>query len=142
MPKALNQPSAETTRKIESLRTALIAIERAMGVPLKTLEEKYKLSSRQLHADLDLAAQSGFVDRFRACVLDGLTPKAIAVYEAQLAMGNLDAARDILFGLGVLSKDSKGPVKERIIETLDAYREARRERLQAQRATADGDTIQ
>lgn len=40
-------------------------------------------------------------------VTERLVPKALAVYDKRLSAGDLEAARDILFGAGVLSKQQK-----------------------------------
>lgn len=117
-------------KKADELRMALIAIEHAMGQPLSRLAEKYHCSRAEVKRTLDVVAESGFLDHYRALTYDQLAPKALAVYEAQLALGNLEAARDILFGLGVLQKDgaSANRMKEKLIDSLDAWREARRVR--------------
>jgi len=115
-------------RKIEGLRTALIAIERVMGKSIATIAEKYSLSSTAVRRELSLAEESGLIDAYRALAYDRLVGPALAVYEARIAMGDLEAARDVLQGLAVLQKGSdaakmKGKLAE---ETLASYRSARK----------------
>jgi DNA-binding Lrp family transcriptional regulator len=113
-------------RKVDNLRGALIAVERAMGVPLKDLAEKYKVSPAGVKRYLDQAEESGLVEHFRSLIYERLMGKALAVYEAKLEMGDLDAARDVVFGLGVLQKN---PVKPgdmaKAIDSLAEYRASR-----------------
>lgn len=53
-------------------------------------------------AQLDARFQRG-----RGVVMHRLVPKALAVYDQRLEAGDLEAARDILFGAGVLQKNAK-----------------------------------
>lgn len=122
-------PGSQQQKKVAELRTALIAIEKAMGRPVKEIAEKYAISPAGVKKSLELAQQSGFIDHYRALLYDQLAPKVLAVYEAHLAMGSLEAARDLAFGLGILQKDSTGRMKDRIIDTLDAYRAERAKRI-------------
>lgn len=63
-------------------------------------------------------------------IINKLVPPALAVYEARIQGGDLEAARDILFGVGVLQKNAASatlkvisdgqPIKD--IETYRRYR--------------------
>ena len=116
--------------KVGELRAALMAIEAAMGRSVKDIATKYQVSPLTVRKDLSLAAESGFIDHYKALAHEGLVPTSLAVYEAHLQMGNLEAARDILYGLGVLQKvpTDATKFKNTAIDSLDAYRAARRER--------------
>lgn len=122
-------------KKVAELRTALIAIEKAMGRPVKDIAEKYKVSPANVKRHLDLAAESGFIDHYRALLYDNLAPKVLAVYEAHLTMGSLEAARDLAFGLGILQKTTPDTarLKGKIIDSLDAYRADRAKRINPSR---------
>lgn len=114
------------SKKVQHLRGALMAIEQALGVPVKDIAERYQVSAGTVRRALDSAEAEGLVEHFKSLVFERLIGKALAVYEAHLDMGNLDAARDVAFGLGVLLKDpSKGKDAPKPIETLAAYRAER-----------------
>lgn len=126
-------------RKVAELRTALIAIEKAMGRPVAEIAQKYKVSTDNVKKHLDLAVESGFIDHYRALLYDQLAPKVIAVYEAHLTMGSLEAARDLAFGLGILQKTTPEvtKLKGRIVDSLDAYRAERAKRIAPSRPTGE-----
>lgn len=116
-----------TDRKAAEFRRSLIAIERVLGRPVKEVAEKYRVRPgevRKITSDLEKA---GFYEAFEGVLLDIFVPKAFAVYEAQLDMGELSAARDILFGLGILRKDPQPKVGDEIVESLTLYRRRRAE---------------
>jgi DNA-binding Lrp family transcriptional regulator len=116
-------------RKVEELRAAMIAIERACGAPLAAIASKYGISEKTVKKDLQLAAESGFIDHYKALLHEQLVPKALAVYEAQLLIGNLEAARDVMQGLGIFQKQVDATkLKGKMIRTLDDYK---RQRLEA-----------
>jgi DNA-binding Lrp family transcriptional regulator len=129
MAKLPSTPS-KNNAKVGELRAALMAIEAAVGKSVKDIAAKYQVSTLTVRRDLSLAAESGFIDHYKALAHEGLVPTSLAVYEAHLQMGNLDAARDILYGLGVLQKApaDASKFKSAAIDSLDAYRAARRER--------------
>lgn len=113
-------------RKVEELRAAMIAIERACGSSLEAIGKKYGVTVATVKKDLDLAAESGFIDHYKALLHEQLVPKALAVYEAQLLIGNLDAARDVMQGLGIFQKQVDATkLKGKMIRTLDDYRRQR-----------------
>jgi len=115
-------------QKIGELRSALVAIERALGgKSIEDLARKFRVTEKTIKKDLDLAAESGFIDHYKALLHDGAVPQAMAVYEAHLSMGSLEAARDILFGLGVLQKQAPEAtrLKTRALDTLESYRAER-----------------
>jgi DNA-binding Lrp family transcriptional regulator len=115
-----------TNKKVQQLRGALVAVERAMGVPLSEIAKKYHISTETAKRYLDTAQEAGFIEHFRALIYERLVGKAMAVYEAKLEMGDLEAARDIAFGLGVLNKNpGKGTSEPKPIDTLAAYRAER-----------------
>jgi DNA-binding Lrp family transcriptional regulator len=113
-------------RKVDELRAAMIAIERACGASLDSIAKKFGISPKAVKKDLDLAAESGFIDHYKAMLHEQLVPKAMAVYEAQLLIGNLDAARDVMQGLGIFQKQVDATkLKGKMIRTLDDYRRTR-----------------
>jgi hypothetical protein len=123
----VDRPLAGTNKKVETLRTALIAIERAMGKPIGEIAQKYELSRGVVTKELSLAEESGILDAFKRLAYDRLVSPALAVYDAQLALGNLEAARDVAFGLGIFQKTpDASKFKGKAMDTLDAYRSARK----------------
>lgn len=107
----------------DGLRAAQMAIERATGKSIAEIARTFEVSVGQVHKALTAAQEAGFVEHFRHLGYDRLMTKAYAVYEAHLDMGDLDAARDIAFGLNVLRKESReGKLKEKAVTTLEEYR--------------------
>lgn len=116
-----------TNHRVDQLRTALIAIERATGKSISEIALKYNVSTAVVHRELSTAEESGLIDAFRGVAYERLMGPALAVYDARLAIGDLDAARDVVFGLGVFAKSGDGGRRQRrAVETLDAYRSSRK----------------
>ena len=116
------------TRKYDSLRGAAMVIEHLAGKSIADIAKAYEVTIGEVHRTLDGAQEAGWVEHFRSLGYDKLMSKALAVYEARLDMGDIDAARDIAFGLGVLKKETKeAKIKEKAITTLDEYRATRTE---------------
>jgi DNA-binding Lrp family transcriptional regulator len=103
----MDTPRRETPRKRALRRTAeaaVLAIDWLGGKTIHELAESYNLSNSQVQNRLNQADQLGMTEKFRELLLCRLVPPALAVYEARILGGDLDAARDMLFGLGVLTK--------------------------------------
>lgn len=111
----------------KALRGQLMAADRLLeNKSIKELAKDYQISPAAVREGLDLAYIRGFYDQMEQKVLQDLVPVAAAVYRAHLERGNLDAARDLLFGTGVLRKDHKG-AQQRVedaapVESIEAYR--------------------
>lgn len=108
--------------KAKALQTGLFALERAMGAPIAEIAAKYKVSKEEVEVALSSAERLNFVEAYRDLVRDRLVPQALVVYEMHLRQGDLDAAKAILEGVGVLQKPgqaSSGTTEE---ESLLAYR--------------------
>lgn len=109
-------------RAEEHLRANLMAADRVLeNKSITELAREYHLSADRVKEHLAMAHASGFYQQFEALVLDKLVPPAMAVYEAHLQRGSLEAARDVLFGMGVLRKNPKD-LENPGVETIEAYR--------------------
>lgn len=117
---------ARQNKKVEDMRGALMAVERALGKPIREIAKEYNCTQASVKRYLDHATESGFLEHFRALIYERMMGKALAVYEANLDLGNLDAARDIVFGLGALRKNGESPDRPvKVIDSLAAYRQER-----------------
>jgi hypothetical protein len=81
-------------------------MERAAGASLTDLAAKYRVSTEIVDEIMTEAWQDGVVERLQEKLYTELSPLAMATYEAQLKMGNLDAARDVLGTVGVIQRPS------------------------------------
>jgi DNA-binding Lrp family transcriptional regulator len=89
---------------------------------IKDIAEQYRISPSNVKEYLSLAEEEGFVEHYRKMMYDRLGAKVLAVYDAHLDQGNLQAARDIATGLGIF-QTAKPQVKEKAITTLAEWRE-------------------
>ena len=106
----------------DRLRASMIAADKVLeNKSITELAKDYHLSPARVKEHLALAQSSGFYQQFEALVLDRLVPPAMAVYEAHLQRGSLEAARDVLFGMGILRKNPK-EADNPGVETIEAYR--------------------
>lgn len=115
-------------RRNEEARAKLIAAERVIsGASIAKLAESYGIGTKGVKNALSLAERAGFYEQIEEAILSRLLPKALAVYEAHLDRGSLDAARDVAFGIGALKKNPTVEVQVGGgIETVDDYRRARK----------------
>lgn len=115
---------AAQKRAEEKLRANLMAADRVLeNKSITELAKSYHLTPQRVKEHLAMAHAGGFYQQFEALILEKLVPPAMAVYEAHLTRGSLEAARDVLFGMGVLSKNPKtqeGATPG--VETIEAYR--------------------
>jgi hypothetical protein len=113
-------------------------MHRLMGKTNQEIADLFKVSKNTVTTAVEYARQHDLVVSMAQQVMDQrLVSKAIAVYEYHLRRGNLDAARDVLYGTGVLSNTQKvkAAPQEQVAaagETLEIYRE----RLIRRRETA------
>ena len=80
---------------------------RLAGATTNEIATEFHCSDRTVRRCLGEAREGGLLDRVRDYVAGTLIPKALRVYEQRLEEGDLSAARDILFGTGLLRKNIK-----------------------------------
>lgn len=110
-------------RAEEHARANMMAADKVMvNKSISELAREYHLTPQRVKEHLDMALATGFYQKFEALILDKLVPPAMAVYEAHLERGSLEAARDVLFGMGILRKNPKDADAAPGVETIEAYR--------------------
>lgn len=98
-------------------------LERVKNKSIEQIAKDYNCSSATVRHYLAYARQHDLVvNQARLIVGDVLVPLALAVYEAQLHDGNLQAAQDILFGSGILQRVSNIKHAPADNDDLDAFR--------------------
>lgn len=112
--------------KVEGLRAGMMAIDRALGMSISEIAKTFEVSPATVKNYLSSAEEEGFVDHYRKSMYDRLAPKVLAVYEAHLDQGSLQAARDLAQGLGIL-RNSSPEKKEKAITTLEGWRASKEE---------------
>ena len=122
--------SAKKKAKVEGIRASMMAIDRAMGRSIADIAQDFKVSPSTVKLYLTEAEEEGFVDHYRRMAYDRLGAKVLAVYEAHLDQGNLQAARDLAQGLGIL-RNSSPQTKEKSITTLAEWRKDKEEEKDA-----------
>jgi transposase-like protein len=89
------------------IRGEAVLAHRAVGRSIREIAALFEVGSSTIHRWLKEAEQNEKLKRAKGIVGERLVPKALAVYDTKLEQGDLEAARDILFGAGVLSKSHK-----------------------------------
>lgn len=108
--------------KVEGIRSAMMAIDRAMGMSIAEIAKTFEVSTGKVKQALNEVEEQGFVEHYRKTAFDRLAPKVLAVYEAHLDQGNLQAARDLAQGLGILQSTTSKKTQEKAITTLAEWR--------------------
>lgn len=123
---------AQQKRAEKKLRASMIAMDRvAENKSIAELARTYHMTPARVKDHLALANASGFYQQFESLLLEKLVPPSLAVYEAHLERGSLEAARDILFGMGILRKTPK-ETEQSGVETIEAYRIVRAQQSNSQ----------
>ena len=106
--------------------------ERISGKSIQQLATEYRIPARAIEQSLE-EWETAVIERLRAEMLQKLAPMVMAVYEQQLRLGSLDAARDLGLTLGLLRKEKTvtlrpAQAKPQAITSVDDYRLARQSR--------------
>ena len=100
------EASTRSRARETETRAKLIAAERLVsGTSIKDIAESYGIGRASVLKALTIAERAGFYEAIEEILLSRLLPKALAVYELHLDRGNLDAARDVVYGIGALKKN-------------------------------------
>lgn len=129
-------PATTALQKPEEKELQALAMltERVLGKSIKEVAEQFRVSPATVHDRLALARESGVLPQAKLMLLERLLPRALTVYIAAMdqqpvSEESVKAARDVLFGLGVLEKQTKvvqkGPSED---DTLASYRVEREKR--------------
>lgn len=110
--------------KDKDARATVFAMERIKGKTLTEIAEAYNCHPDTVVVYTKRARDRGLVIGFaRELIQDKLLPLTLAVYERHLMEGNLEAAQDILFGMGILQRNSViKHESDDAEETLEAFR--------------------
>lgn len=98
-----------------------MSFDAALGASTQEIAAKYRLQVGTVQDYLQQASEFRFVEAYIASISEKLAPLAMAVYEQHLLSGNLEAARDILFGLGVLGSERESAASKDV-ESITLYR--------------------
>lgn len=110
-------------QKAALVKAELLAVEKlTSGSTIKELAKQYDMSPSAVSTALQLADKNGFYERAEGLILSRLVSPALAVYEDRILRGDLEAARDILFGTGILSKTPKTVENGAEALSIEAYR--------------------
>lgn len=103
----------------------MFQLERVKGKTIREIATSYDCHPNTVMNYINRARSGGLiVDYARSMITEKLLPLTLAVYEQQLEAGNLEAAQDLIHGLGILQRTSS--IKHQAADpedTLDAYRE-------------------
>lgn len=110
-------------RKAALVKAELLAVEKlTSGKSIKEIAEQYDMSPGAVSNALSLADKNNFYERAQSLIMSRLVSPSLAVYEDRILRGDLEAARDILFGTGILSKTPKIADSGAEALSIEAYR--------------------
>lgn len=105
-------------------RATVFALERVAGKTINEIAETYNCHPSTVFKYQVRARERGLIINYaRTMIEDKLLPLTLAVYENHLTAGNLEAAQDILYGLGILQRNSVIKHETDAEDTLEAFRE-------------------
>lgn len=108
-------------------RAGLFVLEKALGLSVEDIAAKYKAPEATVEQAVRTANFTGLLSAYRDILIQRLVPISMGVYEARLMKGDLKAAQDILYGLGILTKEPHplSILPSEGVETLAVYRKLR-----------------
>jgi hypothetical protein len=127
------EPPAREMKRFQALQMML---ERMAGAPLDEIAKNYQTLRVAPDEKLTDERKQEIRDEFERLAFERLAPLVMAVYEANLKMGSVEAARDVGLSLGILKKPITAPPKVTIIQpegarpinSIDDYRLERQTR--------------
>jgi DNA-binding Lrp family transcriptional regulator len=102
-------------------QATLIIQRRIQGASLAQVGREFNLNQDAVAARIRFAKQAGIIEDIKERVHQELLGPAIDALKMALAEGNVEAAKAVLFGTGVLQKNPKAPT-ESVEMTLTEYR--------------------
>lgn len=97
---------AEHTKGVRETRNKLMKMDQVMGMPLKEIADKYRVTMPELRKGLSEAQKAGVLEAIETGVFTDIMPKALAVLEAHLDEGkNLKAVEIAMALFGVLKSN-------------------------------------
>jgi hypothetical protein len=104
-------PVESRERDIRRLEVLQKLVERMAGGTLDQLADSYRpiLDAPSGPNPLTPERRAEILDEFERTLLERLGPLVCSVYEAQLKMGSLEAARDLGLSLGILKRPPASP---------------------------------
>lgn len=124
--------------ELRAMRAEHMLLRRAAGLKIKEIAQEFQLAPDTVTDELKWARRRGIMDRAQHYLVDRLIPKALAGMEVALDHGNYEAARDLLFGIGLLQKSVNGTVQHTLGppgESFDQWRMTRIKRPDGSSAT-------
>jgi len=91
-------------------RASMMLTQKLLGKSLTEIGEMFSLRPKVVQNELERARKLNLYTAAANVIDERLVPKALAVYDTHLGENDLDAARDIAFGTGILRKDAKSPL--------------------------------
>jgi len=111
-------------RRLQALAMLHMRIE---GATIDEIGQRFRVSAPTVKNRLNMAKRDGLLKDYADRILEELVPAAFDAYANALKEKDLDAARDVLFGTGLLSKSNRPqiapPAENSAVElTLESYR--------------------
>lgn len=120
--------------------TMAAALASGQAKSINELAKQFDMTHSQTQKRLELAKRMEIVDIAKEMISTKLLPKALAVLSKELDAGNYKAAKDILFGLGILEANSKSVVEHSSVNKIPSLTEIRLERLR--KSSIDAEVIE
>lgn len=122
--------------EVKAAQAKLMLAKRITGASLDDIAQQFNLSKDTVNRRIKLAMRAGLLDEATDSVLGQLVPHALKVYADALLGGDIDVARDILFGTGILKKNH-APDSVSVQMTAEMTLDQFRDQLEAARKLDD-----
>jgi hypothetical protein len=125
-------------------QATLVVAKRIQGQSIQQIAQELNVHEDTVARRIDYAKRHNLLAQATDRVLGELVDLAHAAYRQALVEGDVSAARDILFGTGILSKNNKAqvaPASETAELTLAVWREQRKKGYEAATTADDAEGI-
>lgn len=113
--------SHQTDPDLQRAQATLMVQRRIQGLPMHVIAKEFNVAPNTVTERLNWAKKQGILDEIRNRVFDELLGPAVDALKLALAEGNVEAAKAVLFGTGVLEKNPKAALPT-VELTLKEYR--------------------
>lgn len=110
---------------VAKLQAKVMLAKRISGASIDDLATQFNTSPDTVTRRIKLAIRQGLLDEATDNIFNDLVPMALEVFRAALKSGDVNVAKDVLFGTGVLKKNPPADQAQMTVSaelTLDQYR--------------------
>jgi len=111
-PKFTGGPRSRLENKQDRvLRQKAMLTQKILGMSVKEIAKHFQVNTGVVRGELELARRDNVLGAADQAIVEALVPAAVMVMAKHLEENNYEAAKDVLYGMGVLKKNGLSGLK-------------------------------